>query len=98
MLIGQNIPHALTPDTRVDSTRERADLRKAAEGFESLFLTTLLKGARAASLGDDLTGSKAVDSARDMLDTELARVGGGRAGFGIAEAVERQFAPAEKAR
>lgn len=67
------------------------DIRKAAEGFEALFLATLLKGARAGLPGNDLTGGSAVNQATQMLDAELARVAGGRAGFGIAEAVARQF-------
>lgn len=67
------------------------DLRKAAEGFEAIFLNTFLKAAREASLGDDLMGSSAVDSSRDMFETEVARIAAGSSGLGIAEAVERQF-------
>ncbi|NEX45253.1 rod-binding protein [Pseudotabrizicola algicola] len=73
-----------------DATRTE-DIRHAAEGFESLFIATLLKGARAGLPGDDLTGGSAVDSATQMLDAHLAQVMGSRAGFGIAEAVARQF-------
>jgi flagellar protein FlgJ len=69
-----------------------ADLRQAAEGFEELFLGLFLKSARAGSLGDDLMGSSAVDSTRDLFDAEIARASAGRTGFGIADAVERQFA------
>jgi peptidoglycan hydrolase FlgJ len=72
---------------------ERAeDIRKAAEGFEQLFLATLLKGARAGLPGDDLTGGNGVNSATQMLDSQLARVAGSSAGFGIAAAIARQFA------
>lgn len=66
-------------------------LRQAAEGFEELFLTQFLKAARAGHLGDDIMGSSAVDSTRDMFDAEIARASSGRTGFGIADAVERQF-------
>jgi len=69
----------------------RSDLRQAAEGFEELFLGLFLKSARAGSLGDDLMGSSAVDSTRDLFDAEIARASAGRTGFGIADAVERQF-------
>ncbi|WP_420023878.1 rod-binding protein [Cereibacter azotoformans] len=75
-----------------------ADLRQAAEGFESLFLNQLLKSGRAGLPGDDLLGSAGVDTARDMLDMELARSSAGRAGLGIADAIERQFAPLVKGR
>lgn len=68
-----------------------AAIRKAAEGFEELFLATLLKGARAGLPEGGLTGGQAVNSARGMLDAELARVASGHAGLGIAEAVARQF-------
>lgn len=67
------------------------DLRKAAEGFEAIFLNTFLKAARQASLGDDLMGGSAVESSRDMYETEVARIAAGSSGLGIADAVERQF-------
>jgi flagellar protein FlgJ len=37
-------------------------------------------------------GSSAVDKTRDLFDAEIARASSGRTGFGIADAVERQFA------
>lgn len=73
--------------------RQAAELRKAAEGFEAIFLNTFMKSAREASLGDDLMGSSAVDSAREMYETEVTRLASGRAGLGIADAIERQFSP-----
>jgi flagellar protein FlgJ len=69
-----------------------ADLRKAAEGFEALFLSLMLKAGRAGLPGDDLTGGSAVRSTTDLLDAQLARDAAGRSGFGIADAVARQFA------
>lgn len=77
--------------------RRAADLRKAAEGFEEMFLATLLKGGRAGSIGDDLTGSSAVTQAQSMLDTELARTSASASRLGIADAVERQFSRFVKA-
>lgn len=68
-----------------------AEIAKAASGFEALFLDTLLKGARAGLPGDDLTGGSAVSSAQQMLDTQLSKSAASSAGFGIAEAVARQF-------
>ncbi len=69
------------------------DLRAAAEGFESLFLTELLKGGRASLPGDDLTSSQGVRMAQDMLDTHLARHASGQARLGVAKAIIRQFGP-----
>ena len=70
---------------------QQAVLRQAAEGFEELFLGLFLKSARGGALGDDIMGSSAVDSTRDLFDAEIARASAGRTGFGIADAVERQF-------
>lgn len=70
-----------------------ADLRRAAEGFEEIFLTQMLKAARSASLGDDIMGSSAVEKTRDLFDAEIARSSSRRTGLGIADAVERQFSP-----
>lgn len=69
------------------------DLRKAAVGFESIFVAELMKAGRSTAFGGDLLGSDAVDQSRDMLDAEMAKVSAGRAGLGIAEAIERQFLP-----
>ncbi len=70
-----------------------AELRAAAEGFESLFLTELLKRGRASLPGDDLTGSQGVRMAQDMLDMHLAKHSAGQARLGVADAIVRQFAP-----
>jgi peptidoglycan hydrolase FlgJ len=67
------------------------DLRAAAEGFESLFLTELLKGGRASLPGDDLTSSQGVSMATDMLDTHLAQHAAGHSRLGVADAIMRQF-------
>ncbi|MBD1203387.1 MAG: rod-binding protein [Rhodobacteraceae bacterium] len=80
-------PVSLTPPLK----DQQAELRKAAEGFEELFLGLFLKSARASSLGEDIMGSSAVDKTRDLFDAEIARASAGRTGFGIADAVERQF-------
>lgn len=70
---------------------DRAQLRKAAEGFEEMFLTEFLKAARSAPLAEDIMGGSGVTQFRDMFDTEIAKASAGRTGFGIADAVERQF-------
>ena len=69
----------------------KAALHKAAQGFEEMLLTQLLKAARSAPLAEDIMGGQGVDRFRDMFDSEVARASAGRTGFGIAEAVERQF-------
>lgn len=78
------LPNAMNPEPQ--------DLRAAAEGFEALFLSELMKGGRASLPGDDLTGSQGVRMAQDMLDMHLARHAAGQAKLGVADAVMRQFA------
>lgn len=87
--------HGLAPAPVLQPARgnDAAAIAQAAKGFEELFLGLLLKSGRAASLGEDIAGSNAVTATRDMLDAQLAREGAQRAGFGIAEAVARQFSP-----
>ncbi|MEY4982785.1 MAG: hypothetical protein RIR62_1051 [Pseudomonadota bacterium] len=81
----QGIPAAPPQD-------DRAALRRAAEGFEEMFLLQFLKTARSGELAPDLMGGRAVDQMRDLFDAEVARASAGRTGFGIADAVEAQFA------
>lgn len=86
--------HSLTaaaPALQAEARPAADQLRQAGEGFEALFLTMLLKSGRAGLPGDDLTGSGAVTSAFEMLDTHLAQDGATAAGLGIADAVVRQF-------
>lgn len=84
---------SVTPAAAMSPGGPARDLRQAAEGFESLFIATLLKSARAASHGGDMLDSAAVRSAQEMFDAEVAKVSSARAGLGIADALERQFAP-----
>lgn len=70
---------------------DAAKLRQAAEGFEALFLNTMLKTARQTKLGEDILGGKGVESMQAMLDTELAQMSAARSRLGIADAIERQF-------
>lgn len=94
MRLDGTTPMALPGSAPAAATEAKAaELRKAAEGFEAIFLNTFMKAAREASLGDDLMGGSAVDSARDMYETEVTRMASGRAGLGIADAIERQFKP-----
>lgn len=85
-------PIGASPTSLTLARGDAADLRRAAEGFEELFLTQFLKAARSASLGEDIMGSSAVDKTRDLFDAEIARSASSRTGLGIADAVERQFA------
>lgn len=67
------------------------ELRAAADGFETLFVTMMLKSARQAGFEDQLTGGKGVDMAQDIFDMKIAEVTSGQTNFGISQAVYRQF-------
>ena len=75
-----------------------AALRDVAGQFEALFLQTMLKSMRDASIGDPLFGeSNAHDTYESMLDQQLAvEMASGR-GIGLAEMLVRQLGGAEAA-
>ena len=47
-------------------------LNEAAERFEALFLSQMLKSARAAKLSEDVLGNNATETYYAMMDNELA--------------------------
>jgi len=74
-------------------TPERAELRKAAEGFEAIMLRRMLATARAASFAEDtpLTGGglKQFEAMRDEHFAEIAAKSGA---FGFARSIEASLA------
>ena len=70
---------------------ESTSLNEAAERFEALFLSQMLKSARAAKLSEDIMGNNATDTYYAMMDNELAEKLSQAGNFGIAEALIRQF-------
>lgn len=92
---GINLP-ALSPAATPDPVQARAmrnetRLREAAQGFEALFLSQVLKSARNTSFGDSLVDSSANRTTQSLLDSKLTEIGAGRAGLGLSEAIYRQF-------
>lgn len=71
----------------------RDELRAAAEGFEALFINTMLKSARTEAFADDLTSSSAVRSAQSLFDMKISEAVSGSSNLGIADAVVRQLSP-----
>ena len=63
------------------------DLRQAADAFEAIFVSQLIKTARAAKLADDVFGNQASDTYQSMLDDQYARKLSSSANLGIAEAL-----------
>lgn len=64
---------------------QRAELKKAAQAFEAVFLRQMIGSMRTAKLGEDLFGSEATNQFREMSDARLADSMAEKGAFGIAE-------------
>ena len=74
---------------------QSASLRKAAEGFEAIFVRQILASARQSSLGgEDLFGSQANDTFTQMRDERFADIAASTGAFGLARQLEVQLARA----
>ena len=72
--------------------RTDAELRKACEELESVFLEQLLKEMRRTVPKDDLfSGGRGEDVFQSMFDQEIAKKMAGRGGIGLAEILVRQL-------
>lgn len=72
---------------------ERAELRKAAEGFEAIMVRKLLASARAASLAEEtpLTGG-GLQQFQTMRDEHFAEITAASGALGFARSIEAQLA------
>ena len=68
-----------------------AELRKAAEAFEAVFLRQVIGSMRQAKLADDVFGSAATEQFRGIADGKLADNMASQGSFGIAEMLLQQF-------
>ena len=84
---------ATGPQTAPQSA-DRAQLRKAAQGFEAIFVRQMLTAARAATLGgsDALFGSQAQETFATMRDERFAEIAASTGAFGLAKQLESQLA------
>lgn len=71
--------------------QQRAELKKAAQAFEAVFVRQMIGSMRSSSLGDDLFDSSATDQFREMSDARLADSMAEKGAFGIAEMLIGQF-------
>ena len=85
---------ATAADTK--SEAQKADLRKAAQSFEAIFLRQMISTMRTATPGDNLLGSDAGNQFRDLMDSRLADDMAGKQKFGIASMLLKQFGVEEK--
>jgi flagellar protein FlgJ len=74
----------------LDATK--AKLSGAAKEFEAIFVRQMLSSARQAGFGDELFGSSAVDTFRDMQDSKLADVMADTGTLGLAKQIEAHMA------
>ena len=82
-------PAATTPDPATPA--RKAELAKAAQAFEAVFLRQMIGSMRHATLADDAFGSSASNPFRDMQDARLAESMAEKSAFGIAEMLLKQF-------
>jgi peptidoglycan hydrolase FlgJ len=86
----------ITPLASTGSTTSDPALKKAAQGFEAVFLREIIGAMRKGKLGEDIFGSSATDNFREMADArtadEMAKLGQ----FGIAALIEKQLGGAVK--
>jgi len=74
----------------VDATR--AKLKGAAQEFEAIFVRQMLASARQAGFGDQLMGSGAVDTFREMQDSKIADLVAQSGTLGLAKQIEAHMA------
>jgi flagellar protein FlgJ len=70
----------------------REKLSAAAKHFEAIFVRQMLAAARKANPGEDLFGSSAVDTFRDMQDSQLADMMTKTGALGLAKQIEAHMA------
>ncbi len=74
------------PPAKVDPT-----IKKAAQGFEAVFLREMIGSMRKAQLAADMFGSSASDQFRELADARTADAIAAKGSFGIAALVERSL-------
>lgn len=82
-------PAVPTAGISTDSSRlgSRANLKKAGDDFEAVFVGMMLKSMRQAKLSDGLFESKGLDTFRDMQDQKTAATMAQSAPLGIGKAM-----------
>jgi peptidoglycan hydrolase FlgJ len=78
-------------DIATHQAKPLPELRAAAQKFEAVFLRQLIGSMRKAQLADDMFGSAATDSFRELADARTADAMAEVGQFGIAKMLEKQF-------
>ncbi len=82
----------ITPTLPISSTMADPALKKAAQGFEAVFLREIIGTMRKGKLADDIFGSSATDNFREFADARTADEMSKLGHFGIAALIEQQLA------
>jgi peptidoglycan hydrolase FlgJ len=92
---------AAAPTTGISTDSSRlssgANLQKAGQQFEAVFINMMLKSMRQANLGDGLFDSKNSDTFRDMQDQRISESMAAHQPIGIGKAMTDFLAKAQKA-
>ena len=88
-----------TAGISTDTSRltSRANLKKAGQQFESVFIGMMLKSMRQANLGDGLFDSKNSETFRDMQDKQVAESMAAHQPIGIGKAMTDFLAKSQQA-
>lgn len=92
-MIGPVSPSSPTAPSSSALSQERAELRKAAEGFEAIMVRKMLATARASSFAEEtaLTGG-GMQQFQTMRDEHFADLAAASGAFGFARSIEAQLA------
>jgi flagellar protein FlgJ len=83
---------AVSGTSATTASPDRAALRKAAQGFEAMFLRQMLSQARNTDLGgDDLFGKKQDGTFTQMRDERFAEIAAQSGALGLATRLESQL-------
>ena len=84
-------PTPVAPTTGISTDTSRlgsaANLKKAGEQFEAVFIGLMMKSMRQAKLGDGLFDSKEQDTFREMQDKQIAESMAAHQPIGIGKAM-----------
>ena len=88
-----------TAGISTDTSRltSNANLKKAGQQFEAVFINMMLKSMRQASLGDGLLDGKNSETFRDMQDKQVSESMAAHQPIGIGKAMTDFLAKSQKA-
>jgi len=96
--VGPTTPVQPTSGISTDNSRltSSANLKKAGQQFEAVFINMMLKSMRQASLGDGLLDGKNSETFRDMQDKQVAESMAAHQPIGIGKAMTEFLARSQK--